>query len=841
MEKNHKSHKKSAYTVSLGDSKKSKHCNNDCGSSSDDECKKKSCCKKKCKKCVGPPGPLVITVMATGEPTGLDPGDEGIYCIIADCNTKYLSVGCYITIVCTSTNTAYFLITNIDDTGTTINILNINEEVAIWEVGAKVALVGPRGEIGATGASLFDIAPIAEVSWPYGATLITGSTGLISLQLAPADNANPGLLTATDQLVAGTKYFQDVFVAANFDGDPYSSWGGFNPGSMYFDTGLNALQVYLGSTVGSTFTGTTWCSILTDCSGFTGGGMGPTGDTGPTGATGATGPKGATGPTGPGLNGVTALSSIGFTNGATLTGGGYLQFARAISGGTTNTPGLMPGSYSDIFSTQGIDFANFGQNWKVSYSNATYWKCISISSSGQYQTACIDATNADLYTSSDYGANWRVTGDQYNWKYVSVSSSGQYQSAIAYNGTAYYIYVSSDYGTTWSENFDYIPRLNGISVSASGQYQTACADNSGSIRFSNDYGLSWILAPGTLGREWKCVSVSSSGQYQTACTYNGDNNIYTSSDYGNTWVVKPFEPVSGVITSVSLSASGQYQSVCTASGGVVYISNDYGNSWSLSSGSPSNQNFVSIAVSASGQYQVVATQADGTYNGSIFTSSDYGNSWSSNNNAPNDTDSNIAGWASVAISASGQYIVGVLSGSYIWNCQSSISNGVVSVGNYSTISGVTGDTGSLYYDTTIGGASGLQVSDGSSWLSVKSFVIDHPKDQNKLLVHGCLEGPEAGVYYRGKGLITNNESIVIKLPDYVDKLATNLTVQLTPIYDGDIYKPQYFATEVSANKFLVHGVNGAFYWTVYGQRLSFIVEPNKNEVEIKGDGPYKWL
>ena len=167
-------------------------------------------------------------------------------------------------------------------------------------------------------------------------------------------------------------------------------------------------------------------------------------------------------------------------------------------------------------------------------------------------------------------------------------------------------------------------------------------------------------------------------------------------------------------------------------------------------------------------------------------------------------------------------------------------SGLFGLGNYSSSPSV-GITGSLYYNTTIAGASGLQVSSGSTWSSVKSFVIDHPKDQDKLLVHGCLEGPEAGVYYRGKGVITNNESVVIELPDYVDKLATNLTVQLTPIYDGDIYKPQYFATEVSANKFLVHGVNGAFYWNVYGQRLSFIVEPNKNEVEIKGDGPYKWL
>ena len=425
---------------------------------------------------------------------------------------------------------------------------------------------------------------------------------------------------------------------------------------------------------------------------------------------------------------------------------------------------------------------------------------------------------------------------------MSVSSSGQYQSAIAYDNAqpGYYIFLSSDYGSTWSAINLVVSQftpLNCISVSASGQYQTACTGNVGYILISNDYGNTWAQVTSTVGYSWKCVSISSSGQYQTSCLYDGSSNyIYTSSDYGNTWIVNPFDPVSGIITSVSLSASGQYQSVCTASGGIIYISNDYGNTWNLSSGSPSNQNFVSIAVSASGQYQVVAAQSNGSYNGSIFTSSDYGISWSSNNNAPNDL--NDATWSSVAISASGQYIVGVLFGLYIWNSKSSISNGVVSVGNYSLTSGVTGVAGSIYYDTddTV-----LKFSDGSSWSSVKSFVIDHPKDQDKLLVHGCLEGPEAGVYYRGKGVITNNESVVIELPDYVDKLATNLTVQLTPIYDGNIYKPQYFATEVSANKFLVHGVNGAFYWTVYGERLSFTVEPNKTEVEIKGDGPYKWL
>jgi len=48
--------------------------------------------------------------------------------------------------------------------------------------------------------------------------------------------------------------------------------------------------------------------------------------------------------------------------------------------------------------------------------------------------------------------------------------------------------------------------------------------------------------------------------------------------------------------------------------------------------------------------------------------------------------------------------------------------------------------------------------------AAKSFIIDHPKEpETKHLVHVCLEGPEAGVYYRGKGEITNNETVEISL------------------------------------------------------------------------------
>ena len=123
--------------------------------------------------------------------------------------------------------------------------------------------------------------------------------------------------------------------------------------------------------------------------------------------------------------------------------------------------------------------------------------------------------------------------------------------------------------------------------------------------------------------------------------------------------------------------------------------------------------------------------------------------------------------------------------------------------------------------------------------STKTFVIEHPTSQEKLLIHACLEGPEAGVYYRGESEITNNISTTIELPHYVDKLATKLTVQVTPIYNGTV--KTLGVSRVKDNKFTVYGENCEFFWTVFGKRLSFEIEPNKKDVVVKGDGPYKWI
>jgi hypothetical protein len=123
--------------------------------------------------------------------------------------------------------------------------------------------------------------------------------------------------------------------------------------------------------------------------------------------------------------------------------------------------------------------------------------------------------------------------------------------------------------------------------------------------------------------------------------------------------------------------------------------------------------------------------------------------------------------------------------------------------------------------------------------TAKTFVIDHPLDTDKYLVHACLEGPEAGVYYRGLGCIENQEFVEISLPDYVSSFTTEPTPHITPIYNGKIRTLN--SSLIKDNKFRVYGEPGEFSWIVYAKRQDIQTEPFKNIVNVKGDGPYKYI
>ena len=119
--------------------------------------------------------------------------------------------------------------------------------------------------------------------------------------------------------------------------------------------------------------------------------------------------------------------------------------------------------------------------------------------------------------------------------------------------------------------------------------------------------------------------------------------------------------------------------------------------------------------------------------------------------------------------------------------------------------------------------------------SAKTFVIDHPDDKEKYLVHGCLEGPEGGVYYRGRGEV----GTPVNLPKYVPNLIKGEpTIQVTPIYNGSVRTLNCSEYDKGTNSFEVFGTEGPFYWTFTAKRCDVNVEPLKADTNVSGDGPY---
>lgn len=116
---------------------------------------------------------------------------------------------------------------------------------------------------------------------------------------------------------------------------------------------------------------------------------------------------------------------------------------------------------------------------------------------------------------------------------------------------------------------------------------------------------------------------------------------------------------------------------------------------------------------------------------------------------------------------------------------------------------------------------------GTLYAASKSFLIPHPTKPGKKLRYGSLEGPENGVYVRGK----LKGSSVIELPEYWTKLVDpdSITVNLTCI--GKYQK--LYVMEIKDNKVYVGnenlwGSDFECFYTVYGER----VDVDKLEVEI---------
>jgi hypothetical protein len=118
-------------------------------------------------------------------------------------------------------------------------------------------------------------------------------------------------------------------------------------------------------------------------------------------------------------------------------------------------------------------------------------------------------------------------------------------------------------------------------------------------------------------------------------------------------------------------------------------------------------------------------------------------------------------------------------------------------------------------DTVIPGITHRLEVNGSFAATSKSFLIDHPTKSGQKLQYGSLEGPELGVYVRGKLVDVD----VIELPDYWTGLvhADSITVNLTAAAAGQ----QLYVERVENNCVYIVNETGKpinCFYTVYGER-----------------------
>ena len=322
------------------------------------------------------------------------------------------------------------------------------------------------------------------------------------------------------------------------------------------------------------------------------------------------------------------------------------------------------------------------------------------------------------------------------------------------------------------------------------------------------------------------TAMSSNGQYILVSFYGTSSSVFLSSNGGAL-------STPATITFTNLTGN---------------IVNGVPNGFATTSGI----NYNSCAMSSSGQYMAV-TQYAASSNG-LYTSTNYGVNW---------VGSGTTTFAvhNASMSGDGSKIVvccgAPANGNYVFSYtlqQNTVVNTIAigyNAGYYNQPSGSffvsTSSVRNQNNGQTSSGALAYSSTTGEVFYSnTKTFVIDHPLDNDRYLVHACLEGPEVGVYYRGTTEITNGRCVTVVLPAYVEAIAYDFTVKATAIQDDSQVSTRGItkvsASTVKNNQFKIYSSqNTVVQWEVYGKRGDINVEPRKDTVQKQGEGPYTYL
>lgn len=295
------------------------------------------------------------------------------------------------------------------------------------------------------------------------------------------------------------------------------------------------------------------------------------------------------------------------------------------------------------------------QSWVQTSAPATNWQALACSADG---TKVVATFNGGIYTSTDFGANWRLAGNAPVMSFPSVASSEDGTKVVVVSNinapggpSAGPIYVSLDSGTNWTQTGAPLATWIAVASSADGTRLVAIAQD-GRVYTSPDSGGNW--GSNTIpNQHWSSVASSADGTHLVLSVrdpggvYYPTNSgiIYSSTNSGATWVSNSVPNM--FWGSVAASADGR-KLVGVCENGIlnsVYTSADSGLAWA-SNNVPAGKSGAVVASSADGNKLAAAVFGGG----SIYTSADGGNHWTQ-------TDAPKTDWKTVVSSADGSRLL----------------------------------------------------------------------------------------------------------------------------------------------------------------------------------------
>lgn len=300
-------------------------------------------------------------------------------------------------------------------------------------------------------------------------------------------------------------------------------------------------------------------------------------------------------------------------------------------------------------------------------------RSISCSHNGQYIVTT--TISGYIYISNNFGVSWtyKLNSATRNWSDISISYSGKYIVGCVNNGN---IYLSTDYGDTWtdqSSNFGGTKSWSRVGISSTGKYIFATEQiSSGKIYkysrsqdigeyigcFPGNYNLNYklnnslyIFKETFTGNKLFSIAASKNSLTNEKFVVSGRDYIYTSTDYGETWVK---QTGSGSRSWVDIACSNDGNKIVavdnTNYNGYIYVSTDLGVNWTQRG---VQKNWLSVCCSSNGTKMFAAANAD-----YIYYSSDSGVTWTQKGS--------IRGWYSVRCSSDGSKRIACVSGGQLY-------------------------------------------------------------------------------------------------------------------------------------------------------------------------------